>query len=91
MSSLIENIVACPECGLLQRVPALPPRGKACCIRCGHMIAASKPNSLDRTPAITVAAAITLVVANTAPLMGISVVGRHVSTTILGSAILLYN
>ncbi|MEN6331159.1 MAG: paraquat-inducible protein A [Smithella sp.] len=71
----------------MQRIPALPPGGKARCPRCGHVIAASKPNSLERTLAITVAAAITLVVANTTPLMGISVAGRHVSTTILGGVL----
>jgi paraquat-inducible protein A len=54
------------------------------------MIAASKPNSLERTLAIAVAAAITLVVANTAPLMGISAVGHHVSTTILGGVMQMW-
>ncbi|MEN6373950.1 MAG: paraquat-inducible protein A [Smithella sp.] len=87
MSSVIENVAACPGCDLLQSIPVLPPGGKARCPRCGHVIAASKPNSLERTLAITVAAAITLVVANTAPLMGISAVGRHVSTTILGGVL----
>ena len=87
MSSFIENVVACPGCDLLQRIPVLPPGGKARCARCGHMMAANKPDSLERTLALAVAAAITLVVANTTPLMGISVVGRHVSTTILGGVL----
>lgn len=87
MSSFIENVVACPGCDLLQRIPVLPPGGKARCPRCGHMMAANKPDSLERTLALAVAAAITLVVANTTPLMGISVVGRHVSTTILGGVL----
>jgi len=87
MSSFIEDIVACPGCDLLQRIPVLPPGGKARCPRCGHMMAANKPDSLERTLALTVAATITLVVANTTPLMGISVVGRHVSTTILGGVL----
>lgn len=87
MSSVIENVAACPGCDLLQSIPVLPPGGRARCPRCGHVIAASKPDSLERTLAITVAAAITLVVANTAPLMGISAVGHHVSTTILGGVL----
>ena len=86
-SSFIEDIVACPGCDLLQRIPVLSPGGKARCPRCGHTMAANKPDSLERTLALTVAAAITLVVANTTPLMGISVVGRHVSTTILGGVL----
>lgn len=87
MSPVIENVAACPGCDLLQSIPVLPPGGRARCPRCGHVIAASKPDSLERTLAITVAAAITLVVANTAPLMGISAVGHHVSTTILGGVL----
>lgn len=81
---MIEDIVACPGCDLLQRIPLLQPGGKARCPRCGHIIVVSKPHSLERTLALTVAAAITLVVANTAPLMGVSAIGHHVSTTILG-------
>jgi paraquat-inducible protein A len=87
MSSLIENIVACPDCDLLQHMPALPPGGKARCPRCGCTIASSKPDSLDRTLALTVAAAVVLVIANVEPLMGISAVGRQASTTILGGVL----
>jgi len=87
MSSLLENIIACPDCDLLQSIPALPPRGKARCPRCGHAVASSKPNSLDRTLALTVAAAIALIIANTTSLMGLSAVGREASTTILGGAL----
>ena len=87
MSQLQQNLVACPECDLLQRIPAIPPGGRARCPRCNHTIASSKPDSLERTLALTVAAAIVLVVANVAPLMGITAVGRNASTTIVGGAL----
>ena len=87
MSSLIENIVACPECDLLQRIPSLPPGGKARCSRCGCKMAANKTDSLDRTLALTVAAAVVLVIANVEPLMSLSAVGRQASTTILGGVL----
>lgn len=87
MSSLVENIVACPDCDLLQRIPALPPGGKALCPRCGHTMASSKPDSLDRTLALAVAAAIVLIIANVSPLMDLSVAGRQASTTILGGTL----
>lgn len=82
-----ENIVACPDCDLLQCIPTLPSGGTARCPRCGHTIASSKPGSLDRTLAFTVAAAIILVIANAMPLMGLSAVGRQTSTTILLGAL----
>ena len=81
-----ENIVACLDCDLLQRVPELPDGAAARCRRCGHMIALNRPESLENTLALTIAAAIALVVANVSPLMELSVSGRQTSTTILGGA-----
>jgi len=90
MTPFFQNIEACPDCDLLQRIPALPPGGRALCPRCRHMIASSKPDSIDRTLALTAAAAIVLIVANVMPLMGLSAVGRHASTTILGGVLKMW-
>jgi paraquat-inducible protein A len=79
--------VACPECDLLQHVPELPRGGKARCPRCGRTVAVRPRDPLDRPLALTIAAAIAFVIAHTSPLMGLSVVGRHASTTIAGGAI----
>src|ERR1700719_1251602 len=78
--------VACPDCDLLQRIPELPPGGKASCPRCGKTLAAQLPDPLDRPLALTLAAAIVFVVANTTPLMGLSAAGREATTTIIGGA-----
>lgn len=76
--------VACPECDLLQRLPALSPGGKARCARCGFTLATQPTNPIDRPLALTLAAAIVFIVAHTMPLLGLSAVGRHASTTIAG-------
>jgi paraquat-inducible protein A len=76
--------VACPECDLLQRVPDLPRGGKARCARCRSTLAGRPTDPIDRPLALTLAAAILFVVANTAPLMGLSVIGRSSATTIAG-------
>ena len=76
--------VACPDCDLLQRVPTLPPPAKTRCPRCGALIASYLSDPLDRPLALSVAALIALIVANTAPLMGLEAVGREASTTIVG-------
>ena len=78
--------VACPDCDLLQHLPELPPGGKARCPRCGNTLATRSTDPLDRPLALTLTAAIVFIVANTAPLMGLSAVGRHASTTIVGGA-----
>ncbi len=81
-----ENLVACPDCDVLQRIPTLPPRETARCVRCGRTLASCKPGSLERTAALTAAAAILFVVANAFPLMALSAGGHTSSTTILGGA-----
>jgi len=86
MGPLSADIVACPECDLLQRIPALPPGGTACCPRCGRKLATCKPGSLERTTALAVAAAIAFLLTNLEPLMGLSIAGRESSTTIAGGA-----
>jgi paraquat-inducible protein A len=78
--------VACPDCDLLQRLPELPPGGKARCSRCGDTLATEPIDSLDRALALTLTAAIVFIVANTSPLMGLSAVGRQASTSIIGGA-----
>ena len=74
--------VACPDCDLLQHLPELPPGGKAGCARCGCTLASRPIDPLDRPLALVIAAAFVFIVANTAPLMGLSAVGRHAGTTI---------
>ena len=78
--------IACPDCDLLQQLPELPPGGKARCPRCGRTVATRSVDPLGRPLALTITALIALIVANTAPLMAMSAVGRHASTTIIGGA-----
>jgi paraquat-inducible protein A len=78
--------VACPDCDLLQNIPELPQGGKARCPRCGFTVASRSSNPIDLPLALTVTGLILLIVANTSPLMSLSAVGRHASTTIIGGA-----
>ena len=78
--------IACRDCDLLQRLPVLPPGGKAQCPRCGWTVATRTTDPLDRPLALTLTALIVLIVANTMPLMRLSAVGRATSTTIVGGA-----
>ena len=78
--------VACPACDLLQEVPPLAPGAKVRCVRCSETLAEALPDPLDRTLALTLAALVALIVANTMPLMGLEAVGRTASTTIIGGA-----
>jgi paraquat-inducible protein A len=79
--------VACPDCDLLQQIPPLSPGDRARCPRCSHILATAPRDPLDLPLALTFTAAIFLIIANTIPLMGLSVLGLTASTTILGGAL----
>jgi len=79
-------LIACPHCDLLQRLPDLAPGASARCPRCDKELWRRREDSLDRTLALTLAAAVLYVVANAVPMLGLSAVGHQASTTVLGGA-----
>jgi paraquat-inducible protein A len=85
------SLIACPDCDLLQRLPELPPGASARCPRCDRELWRRREDSLNRTLALTLAAGVLYVVANAVPMLGLSVVGRQASTTVLGGAQQLWN
>lgn len=84
------ELLACPECDLLQRAVELPPRAAAVCRRCGAVLYRELPNWLDRTLAYTLAAAIIFVVANAFPIVTMEMQGHRSSTTLIGAALALH-
>ena len=79
-------LVACPSCDLVQRLPEITPGGSARCPRCGTELWRRREDSLNRTLALTIAAAVLYLIANTVPMLGLSVVGRESFTTVIGGA-----
>jgi paraquat-inducible protein A len=80
----LSTLIACPDCDLMQRLPELAPGESARCPRCGNVLSSKKPDSLNRTLALTMAAAVAFVVANAVPMLGLEAAGREASTTVLG-------
>jgi len=80
------SLIACPDCDLLQRLPDIAPGASARCPRCDNELWRPREDSINRTLALTVAAAALYVVANTVPMLGLSAVGRESFTTIIGGA-----
>ncbi|HVN87267.1 MAG TPA: paraquat-inducible protein A [Candidatus Binatia bacterium] len=85
------SLLACPQCDLLQRLPNLAPGGSARCPRCDHELWRRRVDSLNRTLALTITAAVLYIVANSVPMLGLTVVGRSASTTVFGGALQLWN
>lgn len=78
------SLVACPDCDLLQRLPELAPATSVRCPRCDRELGRRHEDSLNRTLALAMAAALLYLVANTVPMLGLSAVGRAAFTTVSG-------
>jgi paraquat-inducible protein A len=79
-------LIACPHCDLLQRLPQLAPGGSARCPRCDKELRRRREDSLNRTLALTIAAAVLYLIANSVSMLGLTIVGRSASTTVIGGA-----
>jgi paraquat-inducible protein A len=80
------SLVACLHCDLLQRLPDLAPGASARCPRCDKELWRHREDSLNRTLALTLGAALLYVIANSVPMLGLTIVGRAASTTVIGGA-----
>src|SRR5271155_1654756 len=85
------SLIACLHCDLLQRIPDLAPGASARCPRCNKELWRHREDSLNRTLALTLAAVILYVIANSVPMLGLTIVGRGASTTVIGGAMHLWN
>jgi paraquat-inducible protein A len=84
------SLLACPDCDLVQRLPELEPGASARCPRCDFELWRRRDDSHHRTLPLTLAAAVLYLIANTFPMLGLTVVGRAASTTVLGGAVQLW-
>jgi paraquat-inducible protein A len=83
-------LIACHECDLLQHETVLADGGVARCRRCNAELYRSRPDGLNRALAWTLAAIVLFVIANAFPIVGLSVNGDLVQTTLFGAARILY-
>jgi paraquat-inducible protein A len=80
------SLVACPHCDLLQRLPEIASGASARCPRCDKELWRRREDSLNRTLALSLAALVLFVIANTVPMLGLTAVGHAASTTVVGGA-----
>src|SRR5579864_9838512 len=70
----------------MQRLPDLAPGASARCPRCDKELWRRREDSLNRTLALTLGAAMLYIVANSVPMLGLTIVGCDASTTVIGGA-----
>jgi paraquat-inducible protein A len=86
-----ENLIACHECDLLQRLPKRQGKYVARCSRCNAMLHRGVENSIDRTLALTLAGVILFAVANSFPFLAFKLQGQETRTTLITGVLDLYN
>jgi paraquat-inducible protein A len=87
LSATEAGLVACQSCGLLSRSAGEQPSR---CPRCGAGLASRRPNSIQRTWALAIAAAICYVPANLLPVLTTQTLAASRSDTILSGVAVLY-
>lgn len=84
------RLVACHDCDLLVRLPALAPGATARCPRCGGVLRRSRPRGIERTLALSLAAAVLFAVAQSFPFLAFEMKGQITRTTLATGVIDLY-
>lgn len=82
------GLVLCEVCGLLSR--SADPEEPGHCPRCGGELAFRRHNSIQRTWALIIAAAICYIPANILPVLATTSLGSVEQDTIMGGVMLLY-
>jgi paraquat-inducible protein A len=83
-------VIACHECGLIQRMRPLAAGARACCGRCGAVLYRERRESLDRVLMLTLAALILFVLAHAFPFMTFKLEGREQLSTLLSGVVELF-
>ena len=84
------SLVACHECDLLQREVELPPSGKALCSRCGATLYVRRRDTIERTLALILTAAVLFLIGNAYPVVTMEIQGQRTEALVWQGAWRLY-
>lgn len=85
------QLIACHDCDLLQREIPLKKGCAASCSRCGAVLYRNATDSIERTLAYTLAAAVLFVIANILPIFSIELQGNGSSIKLAGAVLFLWD
>ena len=87
-----KKMIACRNCDTLFQKPILTGRGDvACCPRCGSTLYSSASRRINITSALTLAALITFLIAQTCPILELVADGITSQTTLTGAIMVLWH
>ncbi|HIO92357.1 MAG TPA: paraquat-inducible protein A [Leucothrix mucor] len=82
--------IACPDCDLLQTIPALANKQVAHCLRCHSTLFKNQKNSIDRSLAFAITGLILFIISNLFPLLSLKALGLTQDGTLLTTALSLF-
>jgi paraquat-inducible protein A len=85
-----DKLIACHDCDALYRKPRLLGRQTARCSRCGATLYSSAATQLDRICAMTVAALVTFIIAQSFPIIELDANGITTQSSLFGALIVLW-
>lgn len=83
-------VVACPDCGTIQRIPALEGGGSLACAACGRVLERATGRSLDASLACAVATFALLFPANLMTLLRVSILGAERHSVLASGALVMW-
>ncbi|WP_081723313.1 paraquat-inducible protein A [Paraburkholderia mimosarum] len=86
-----DKLIACHDCDALYRKPRLLGRQSARCSRCGATLYSSAATQLDRICAVTVAALVTFLIAQSFPIIELDANGITTESSLFGALIVLWH
>ncbi|MEX3965413.1 paraquat-inducible protein A [Paraburkholderia sp. EG286B] len=86
-----DKLIACHDCDALYRKPRLLGRQSARCSRCGATLYSSAASQLDRICAITVAALVTFIIAQSFPIIELDANGITTESSLFGALVVLWH
>ncbi|MBV8259650.1 MAG: paraquat-inducible protein A [Paraburkholderia sp.] len=86
-----DKLIACHDCDALYRKPRLLGRQSARCSRCGATLYNSAATQLDRICAMTVAALLTFLIAQSFPIIELDANGITTESSLFGALVVLWH
>jgi len=85
------RLIGCYECDGVLEEPEVPDGGEAICVRCGGVLFRRQSQTVEITFALTMAAAILVIVANSFPFLSFEMQGQMTETTLVSGSRALWD
>ncbi|WP_321948572.1 paraquat-inducible protein A [Paraburkholderia sp. J10-1] len=86
-----DKLIACHDCDALYRKPRLLGRQTARCSRCGATLYSSAASQIDRICAMTIAALVTFIIAQSFPIIELDANGITTESSLFGALVVLWH